>query len=76
MTNLIELWILDNMDMGPFCPSCDVDVQKILLDKCFQLNKHRKWSSKVTIRCPFCKKFIEFEVEWIPECVTAMMVQV
>ena len=72
----VELWILDNNEEGPCCPNCKVDVQKTLLDKCFKLNKQRRWSSKVVIRCPLCEKFIEFEVEWIPEYVTPKMVEV
>jgi len=72
----VELWILDRMDEPLDCPSCAVDLAETLLDVCHKLNKQRRWRHRVTIKCPFCKKLVAFDVEWIPEYATAKAVEV
>ena len=72
----VELWILDRLDEPMECPSCQIDLADTLLNRTFQLNKQRKWSHVINIRCPFCKKMVQFEVEWIPEFATVKAVEV
>lgn len=72
---MTELWILDNMDEGPFCPNCQHDLQMLILNLCFQLNKKRKWKPNLTGRCPKCKKFLTVKVEWIPETAEVSIVE-
>ena len=76
MSEPVELWILDRLEEPVECPSCQIDLADTLLNKTFKLNKGRKWTHRVVIRCPFCKKLVQFEVEWIPEFVKARAVEV
>lgn len=71
----VELWILDRLEEPVECPNCEIDLADTILNKTFQLNKQRRWSHRVSIRCPFCKKMVSFEVEWIPEFVTAKAIE-
>ena len=71
MLRTTELWILDNMDEGPYCPKCKTDIQKTILDLCYLINKRKKWTGKLVVKCPCCKSILTFDVNWIPEYVIA-----
>jgi len=76
MSKTIEMWILDNAEEEVPCPSCEVNVQLEVLNKAYEMNKKFKWSRKLSIKCPYCKKIIAFEVSWIPEWVRARAMEV
>lgn len=76
MPRLIDLWIMDRSEEKLLCPSCGIDISVPLLDRCHKLNVQRRWSSKVTVRCLSCKKFVELNVEWVPEYVIPKLVEI
>ena len=76
MSKLVELWILDDSGEEVECPNCKYDVRLDILNKSFEIGKKFKWSRKMSLKCPCCKKFMGIEISWIPEYVKVRAIEV
>jgi hypothetical protein len=64
---MIDLWVLDDSGDEVPCPSCEVDIRVDILDETHKINRRKRWSSRVIVRCQYCNNVVSFDVSWIPE---------